>query len=71
MLRTADRALCSAYVDKSGMTEEEALQMMEHTTFIAFSAFSICSLVGRENSGPATSGAALEGKRAPAMRIRR
>ena len=34
MLRTADRALCSAYVDKSGMTEEEALQMMEHTTWL-------------------------------------
>lgn len=34
VLRTADRALCSAYVDKSGMTEEEALQMMEHTTWL-------------------------------------
>lgn len=34
VLRTADRALCSAYVDKSGMTEAEALQMMEHTTWL-------------------------------------
>lgn len=34
VLRTADRALCSAYVDKSGMSEEEALQMMEHTTWL-------------------------------------
>lgn len=34
VLRTADRALCSAYVDKSGMTEEEALQMMENTTWL-------------------------------------
>lgn len=34
VLRTADRALCSAYVDKSGMTEEEALEMMEHTTWL-------------------------------------
>lgn len=34
VLRTADRALCSAYVSKSGMSEEEALQMMEHTTWL-------------------------------------
>ncbi len=34
VLRTADRAMCSAYVDKSGMTEEEALEMMEHTTWL-------------------------------------
>lgn len=34
VLRTADKALCSAYVSKSGMTEEEALQMMEHTTWL-------------------------------------
>lgn len=34
VLRTADRAMCRAYVDKSGMTEEEALQMMEHTTWL-------------------------------------
>lgn len=34
VLRTADKALCSAYVGKSGMTEAEALQMMEHTTWL-------------------------------------
>ena len=34
ILRTADRALCSAYVDKSGMSEEDVLQMMEHTTWL-------------------------------------
>lgn len=34
VLRTADKALCSAYVDKSGMSEAEALQMMEHTTWL-------------------------------------
>lgn len=34
VLRTADRALCSAYVSKSGMTEGEVLQMMEHTTWL-------------------------------------
>ena len=34
VLRTADRALCSAYMDKSGMSQEEALQMMEHTTWL-------------------------------------
>lgn len=34
MLRTADRALCSAYMDKSGMSEQEALEMMEYTTWL-------------------------------------
>lgn len=34
VLRTADRALCSAYVDKSGMAEAEVLEMMEHTTWL-------------------------------------
>ena len=34
VLRTADRALCSAYTAKTGMTEEEALEMMEHETWL-------------------------------------
>lgn len=34
VLRTADRALSSAYAAKSGMPEEEVLQMMEHTTWL-------------------------------------
>ena len=34
ILRTADRALCTAYTAKSGMTEEEALDMMEHETWL-------------------------------------
>lgn len=34
MLRTADQALCTAYVQKSGMTEEETLEMMEHETWL-------------------------------------
>lgn len=34
VLRTADRAMCRAYVGKSGMSEEEALKMMEHTTWL-------------------------------------
>lgn len=34
ILSTADRALCSAYVAKSGMTEEDALAMMEHETWL-------------------------------------
>lgn len=34
VLRTADRALCTAYVTKNGMTEEEALSMMEHETWL-------------------------------------
>ena len=34
MLRTADRALSQAYVAKSGMTEEEALDMMEKETWL-------------------------------------
>ncbi len=34
VLRTADMALCSAYVAKSGMTQEDVLQMMEHTTWL-------------------------------------
>lgn len=34
MLRTADKAMCSAYTEKTGMTEEEALDMMEHETWL-------------------------------------
>lgn len=34
VLRTADRALCTAYTAKTGMSEEEALAMMEHETWL-------------------------------------
>lgn len=34
MLRTADRAMCTAYMAKAGMTEQEALDMMEHETWL-------------------------------------
>lgn len=34
VLRTADRALCTAYVAKTGMTEEEVLELMEHETWL-------------------------------------
>lgn len=34
MLRTADRAMCTAYMKKTGMTEQEALDMMEHETWL-------------------------------------
>lgn len=34
VLRTADRALCTAYAAKSGMTEEQALEMMEQETWM-------------------------------------
>ena len=34
MLRTADQAMCSAYTTKTGMTEQEALDMMEHETWL-------------------------------------
>jgi len=34
VLRTADRALCTAYVAKTGMSESEALEMMEHETWL-------------------------------------
>lgn len=34
VLRTADQALCKAYTAKSGMTEQEALKMMEHETWL-------------------------------------
>lgn len=34
VLRTADRALCTAYTAKTGMTEDEALEMMEHETWL-------------------------------------
>lgn len=34
VLRTADRALCRAYTAKTGMTEEEALEMMENETWL-------------------------------------
>lgn len=34
VLRTADRALCTAYMDKAGMSETEALEMMEQETWL-------------------------------------
>lgn len=34
VLRTADKALCAAYMNKAGMSEEEALEMMEHETWL-------------------------------------
>lgn len=34
VLRTADEALCAAYVTKAGMSKEEALQMMEKETWL-------------------------------------
>lgn len=34
VLRTADRALCTAYMDKAGMSEAEALEMMEQETWL-------------------------------------
>lgn len=34
VLRTADRAMCTAYMDKAGMTEAQALEMMEHETWL-------------------------------------
>lgn len=34
VLRTADRALCTAYMDKSGMSETDALEMMEQETWL-------------------------------------
>lgn len=34
MLRTADQAMCSAYTAKTGMTEQETLDMMEHETWL-------------------------------------
>ena len=34
VLRTADRAMCTAYTEKTGMTEEEAIAMMEQETWL-------------------------------------
>lgn len=34
LLRTADEALCTAYMEKSGMGKEDALAMMEHETWM-------------------------------------
>lgn len=34
VLKTADKALCTAYTNKTGMTEEQALEMMEHETWL-------------------------------------
>ncbi len=34
VLRTADKALCTAYMAKAGMTEADALEMMEHETWL-------------------------------------
>ena len=35
VLRTADRALCAAYTEKTGMSEAEALTMMEKETWLS------------------------------------
>ncbi len=35
VLRTADEALCTAYMQKAGMTKEEALAMMEYETWMS------------------------------------
>ncbi|EOS49323.1 hypothetical protein C809_01919 [Lachnospiraceae bacterium MD335] len=34
VLRTADKALCTAYMDKAGMSEADALEMMERETWL-------------------------------------
>lgn len=34
VLRTADRAMCTAYTEKTGMTEKEAIAMMEQETWL-------------------------------------
>lgn len=34
VLRTADRALCKAYMNKAGMTEQEALKLMEAESWL-------------------------------------
>lgn len=34
VLRTADQALCTAYIQKTGMSQEEVLKMMEHETWM-------------------------------------
>lgn len=34
VLRTADRAMCTAYTAKTGMSEADALDMMEHETWL-------------------------------------
>lgn len=34
VLRTADRALCTAYISKTGMSEAEILEMMERETWL-------------------------------------
>lgn len=34
MLRAADRAMCGAYTAKTGMTEAQAIEMMEHETWL-------------------------------------
>lgn len=34
ILRTADQALCTAYTAKTGMSESDALEMMEHETWL-------------------------------------
>lgn len=34
VLRTADKALCTAYIAKTGMTEAEVLEMMENETWM-------------------------------------
>lgn len=45
VLRIADRALCTAYMEKSGMTEQEALEMMERETWLTAQRAVDCGLV--------------------------
>lgn len=45
ILRTADMALCTAYTAKTGMTEQEALDMMEHETWLTAEQAKECGLV--------------------------
>lgn len=57
MLRTADQALCQAYMAKTGMEEREALDMMEHETYLnaqqALERGLIDAIMFEETEGPA------------------
>ena len=53
-LRTADNALSTAYVAKSGMSQEEALEMMEHETWLTADQAKEKKLIGERTFDEAT-----------------
>lgn len=73
-LRAADEALCSAYTAKSGMTKEDALNMMEHTTWLtakeAFELGLVDSIMFGDTETPAYTNSFAGSSLTPEMRAK-